>query len=90
MLSQKQLQNVCLSGRHDHKTCRYLYQDDIDYRKWYCAKLLQSKRKKVDDAVSEFTKECKKKGIDPKSRAVPLGDNCQGFPILKHVTQGET
>ena len=90
MLSQKQLQNICLYGNGNHKTCRYLYQDDMDHRKWYCSKLHKTKKQKVDEAVVDFTKECKKKGIDPKTRGVPLGDNCQGFPILKHITQGET
>jgi hypothetical protein len=89
MLSQKQLQNYCLVGVKNYKTCRYLYQDDMDYRKWYCSKLHQSKKDSVDNAVVDFLNECKKKGIDPKTRAVPFGDNCPGFPILKHIVQGE-
>lgn len=90
MLSQKQLQNICLLGRRDNKSCRYLYQDDVDYRKWYCSKLLRGKKERVDGAVDDFIAECKKQGIDPSSRAVPLGDNCPGFPILKHIIQGES
>lgn len=89
MLSQKQLQNICLANRGNNKTCRYLYQDDIDLRKWYCSKKHADKKGKVDGAVADFLKECKNKGIDPKTRGVPLGDNCSGFPILKHIVQGE-
>jgi hypothetical protein len=90
MLSQKQLCNVCLMGKRNCKTCRYLYNDDVHYQKWYCSKLLSVKKKKIDDAVADFLRECKKQGVDPKSKAVPLGDNCQGFPVLKHVVQGES
>lgn len=95
MLSPKQLQNICLlwnavnRSRANHKMCRYLYQDDVDHRKWYCSKLHPSKKDKVDAAVIDYTKDCKKRGVDPKSQLVPLGDNCSGFPILKHILQGE-
>lgn len=89
MLSPKQLKNICLYNQHNHRMCRYLYQDDVDYTRWYCAKLHPSKKDKVDAAVSDFLKDCKKQGTDPKSQSVPLGDNCYGFPILKHIVQGE-
>ena len=90
MLSQKQLRNVCLVSSGNCKTCRYLYNDENDYSKWYCSKKLVSKKQKIDGAVAEFLKECKKQSIDPKSKLVPLGDNCHGYPILKHVVQGES
>lgn len=90
MLSQKHLRNVCLMGRRDQKTCRYLYNDDLDYRKWYCSKLHQIKRNKIDVTIRVFIADSKKKGVDPRTKTVPLGDNCPGFPILKHIIQGET
>ena len=88
MLSLQQCQNICLAGRRDHKTCRYLYQDDLDMKKWHCAKLLPAKRDKIDEAVQDYLSECSRRSKDPKQKAVPLGDNCSGFPILKHVLQG--
>lgn len=90
MLSQKQLNNFCLLGDSNrHKTCRYLYRDDMDPRKWYCCKLHASKKTAIDVAITTLIADCKKAGTNPKSRGVAMGNNCPGFPILKHVVQGQ-
>jgi hypothetical protein len=86
-LSLKQLQDVCLLYSGNYKRCRYLAQDDTDSTKWYCLKK-SSKRSDIDDETYEFLKELKKKGLDASKQGIPLGDNCDGFPILKHIDQG--
>lgn len=66
--------------------CRYLAHDDNDPNIWYCQK--KNKKSEIDDEINEFIKEQKSKGVDPYSVNVPLGNNCEGYPILKHIVQG--
>lgn len=87
MLSKKQLQDVCLLYTLNHQRCRYLAQDDIDWQKWYCLKKT-SKRSDIDVETNEFIADCRKKNQDPKQAGIPLGDNCQGYPVLKFIEQG--
>lgn len=87
-LSQKQLQDVCLLYIGDHRQCRYLAQDDTDSRKWYCLKKKGTDKATIDNRIKQFEEDCRKKGIDPKSQGIPLGDNCGGYVVLKQVEQG--
>jgi hypothetical protein len=86
-LSLKQLQDVCLQQVSDNRKCKYLGQDDNDPSLWHCLKK-SPKKKEIDDEVVDYLKELKKKGIDPHTQNIPLGDNCSGYPILKFVKQG--
>lgn len=64
------------------KTCRYLVNDEIDMHKWYCQKLRPEVKSVVDATISASSR---------KSRArlgIPSGDNCPGYPLLKHIDQG--
>jgi hypothetical protein len=88
MLSSKQLKDVCLAEIHDHRQCRYLAQDEMDWSKWYCCKKVEAKKRKIDAAIDKYLRECKKNGSDPYSNGVPLGDNCAGYPIFRHIQQG--
>ena len=88
MLSNKHLQDVCMAGHHDSRQCRYLAQDEMDWRKWYCHKKMAARKKKIDEAVLQYLDKCKKSGADPHAQGVPLGDNCEGYPILRHIQQG--
>ena len=88
MLSKKQLQNVCLMYDPDHKTCRYIGQDDVDYGKWHCVKHKKNSKDKIDEEVKIFILNCRKKNIDPAQQGMPIGDNCSGYPILKNIEQG--
>jgi hypothetical protein len=88
MLSQKQLEHVCLAWDQSSKTCRYLRQDDNDPQKWYCLKHRLREKNKIDEKVQEYLEECLSKGIDPDNGVMPLGDNCSGYSVLKHVVQG--
>ena len=88
MLSLKQLQNVCMAYSGDAKQCRYLEQDDTDGSKWYCRKSRKEDRAKIDKKLSEVVADFKKRKIDPTKQGIPLGDNCTGYPFLKHIPQG--
>ena len=87
MLSKKQLQDVCLLYSGDTRRCRFLTQDESDYSKWHCLKLT-SRKNDIDVEVSEFIKECRRKGQDPLKSNLPLGDNCGGYPVMKNIEQG--
>jgi len=86
-LSLKQLQDVCLLYASDYRRCRYLGQDENDPSIWQCLKK-SLKKKEIDDEAADYLKELKKKGIDPKTQGIPLGDNCSGYPIFKYLKQG--
>lgn len=87
MLSQKQLKDVCLMYDGTYAKCRYLAQDDSDYTKFYCLKK-SPKGAEIDVELTEFVKETQKKGKDPLKANIALGDNCDGYPILKFLVQG--
>jgi len=86
-LSLKQLQDVCLIYTNDSRKCKYLAQDDSNASVWYCLKK-SSKKAEVDDETSDYLKDLKKKGVDPRKQGTPLGDNCDGYPILRYIKQG--
>ncbi|RDJ35272.1 MAG: hypothetical protein DWQ19_10685 [Crenarchaeota archaeon] len=87
MLSKKQVENVCMNGCGSDE-CRYLDSDDYDYGKFYCVKHRINQKQKIDQIVAEFIADCASKGIDPADQGDPIGDNCSGYPYLKHVEQG--
>ena len=72
----------------DHRMCRYLRDDGQRYNTHYCIKLRSNDKKKIDSRVHDFVRECRKKGEDPNKHNVPLGNNCAGYPVLKHIQQG--
>jgi len=82
-LSNKHLGEVCLLHHPDPtRTCRYLLNDELDASKWYCQKLRPEAKGQIDASVADLGK---------KARAqlrIPCGDNCPGYPLLKHVQQG--
>jgi hypothetical protein len=86
-LSLRQLQDVCLINANDSRTCKYAARDEKDHSLWFCLKK-SSKKAEVDDEVEDELKNLKKKGLDPKRQRMPLGDNCAGYPILRHIKQG--
>ena len=87
-LSQKQLEDVCLLHVGDSGTCRYLRSDETYYNTFCCMKLRPNEQKKIDLKIGQFVRDCRKKNVNPHSANVPLGDNCAGYPVLKHVQQG--
>jgi len=46
------------------------------------------RKKQIDASVDKLLDECKRKGLDPEAQGVPMGDNCDGYPILKYLEQG--
>lgn len=87
MLSQKQLKDVCLLNDGTYKKCRYLSQDESDFSKYYCLKKTANAQH-IDIELDDFVRESLSKGKDPKKDNVPLGNNCNGYPLLRHLEQG--
>lgn len=86
-LSKKQLTDKCLAFQNTSSKCRYCAQDDDDWNKHYCLKK-SSQKADCDVEVESFIRETRKKGNDPYKEMFPLGDNCPGYPITKHIEQG--
>lgn len=73
-LSSNQLNDICLLNSDDSsKTCRYLKNDELERDKWYCQKLNVLTKSKIDKNIRHLSFK---------------GDNCSGYPLLKHITQG--
>lgn len=73
-LSLNQLNDICLLNSEDSsKTCRYLKNDELEEDKWYCQKLNISMKNKIDKNIGNLRFK---------------GDNCSGYPLLKHIAQG--
>ena len=88
MLSKKHLEDVCLIYNQDHRTCRYLAQDELDWSKWHCYKCVPAMKHKLDCTLAKKIAEAKKRGADPKQLGQAMGDNCSGYPIFNHLEQG--
>ncbi len=86
-LSKKQLQDKCLLYDGTHKKCKYLAQDDNDWSKYYCLKK-SPKKSEIDVETDAFVREARKKGKDPRKEGLSLGDNCEGYPVMKYLEQG--
>lgn len=83
-LSLKQLEFVCLFENTDGKKCRYLALDSEDAKDWVCLKKT-SKKKVIDKEVNDYKLIMKNYISDDMP---PMGDNCEGFPVMKHLIQG--
>jgi hypothetical protein len=77
MLKIEHLDKFCLYNK-SHEKCRYLAEDENDKKKYYCLKKTD-KAPQIDYEVAGFLIDCSKNKIDPKSKNVPLGDNCDGL-----------
>lgn len=91
MLSKKHLNDICLLGGINGKPfrqCRYLAQDDKDWGVYYCVKHKKAEKAKIDKKIAQFLQECAQNKKDPRQENCPVGNNCDGYPILKHVEQG--
>ena len=84
-LSNKHVVDVCLCY-FAKEQCRYL--DSGDDGKYYCLKQSPSDKKTVDRKLKETLEEYIKDGGDINDLELPIGNNCKGYPILKHVEQG--
>jgi|688.fasta_scaffold276092_2 hypothetical protein len=87
MISEKHLQDVCMA-HCGSKTCRYLYNDELDPNQWHCNKLRPIEKSKIDNYITNFIKDCSKRKVNPKKLNQPLGDNCEGLLLLKNIKQG--
>lgn len=82
-LTLRHLGEVCLLHHPDAtKTCRYLVNDELDPSKWYCLKMRSESKSQIDLAVASASRKLRIKS------GMPSGDNCEGYPLLKHMPQG--
>jgi hypothetical protein len=82
-LTIKHLGEVCLLHHPDPtKTCRYLVNDELYPDKWYCMKLRPDAKDQIDDHIAASSRKSRIRS------GVPSGDNCEGYPLLKHMPQG--
>lgn len=90
MLTELQLEQVCLAYCGSSKCCRYLHADEDDSAKFVCVKLKKSEKKKIDQKIDSFVSDSVHHGVDPNSRpdSMPMGDNCPGYLLLRYVEQG--
>lgn len=86
-LSKGQVSDVCLLGQGTQQ-CRYLAEDDVVRNMFYCLKKSKDKKDKIDVEVSSLVKDLKRRGKDIDAQNIPVGNNCGGYIILKHVEQG--
>jgi hypothetical protein len=86
-LSKDQVSDVCLLGQGTQQ-CRYLAEDDVVRNMFYCLKKSKDKKEKIDVEVSSLVKDLKRKGKDIDAQNIPVGNNCSGYIILKHIEQG--
>jgi len=86
-LTKKHVKDICLWYASNFRTCKYCTQDELDPSKFYCLKQ-SSKKAIVDSEVKEYFKKMINSNQDPKKQGLPLGDNCQGYPIMKYLEQG--
>jgi hypothetical protein len=87
-LTKKQVNDVCfISG--GSKQCRYLDEDIDEHGNVVnLCKKLSPDRQIIDSELIDFFKDMKTSGQDPFKQGVPLGDNCQGYIVLKTKQQG--
>lgn len=83
-LTLRQIEDVCLEGEGAQQ-CRYLGEDSSF--KFYCMKKT-AVRDDIDAEVSDFVLRTKAKGVDPDILGHPIGDNCKGYTLFRHLTQG--
>lgn len=82
-LTKRHLAEVCLLHHPDPtKTCRYLVNDELEPDKWYCQKLRDEAKKQIDEHMSATNRKSRLRS------GIPSGDNCEGYPLLKHMQQG--
>jgi len=86
-LSKNHLNDVCLLYHGLSEQCRYLEEDPNTWV-FHCIKQRAGRKLIIDTNVAKLVEECRKKGLDPEAQGISLGDNCEGFPLLKHKEQG--
>ena len=79
-LTQKHIIDICMINSPS-ACCRYLDEDQDETGKivHLCKKKMINEKKIIDEEIQEFLDKCAEDGIDPKSKRIALGDNCQGY-----------
>ena len=80
-LSDLQVLHVCKMNASSSQTCRYLSEDIIVQGSFQCLKLTGQKLV-IDEAVADYV------STSVSQDDVPIGDNCPGYPVLRHAIVG--
>lgn len=80
MLTNRQVVDICQLGQGKSQ-CKYLSKDEDE--KWVCCKLHPFLKRQAEDKLVNI-----KKFVGRPSTAIPAGDNCQGYLMLKYIQQG--
>lgn len=84
-LTPAHVRDVCLLNQ-GYKQCIYLEEGD-DFNTFYCKKH-SSEKKYIEEDRDKVLEQLKKRGIPIIKTTHPLGDNCQGYIMLKVLPQG--
>jgi hypothetical protein len=83
-LSKLHVINVCKKDNGKNE-CRYLSEDEIKDGVFQCKKLSPEKII-IDEEVDEYLR--RKRNYGRNENDYSLGDNCKGYPVLRHKEVG--
>lgn len=92
-LSQNHIVDVCDAYSHDGNKCRYLDEELVEDSSGnlsvvhICRKKSPDKQA-IDDDLQRSVNEHIANGMDPAQSGLAMGDNCDGYVILKTTPQG--
>ena len=91
-LTEKQIKDVCDIYGGSNK-CRYMEEDIVeddngDMNIVYVCKKKSPDRTVIDQDMIAQIMNCKTNGIDPHDAGIAMGDNCDGYVVLKTKPQG--
>lgn len=75
--------NVCKQGQGSAE-CRYLEEDGVLFPGTYQCLKSSPHKKIIDEEVEHYQKRHRQR----KNDDVPMGDNCKGYPVLRHKSVG--
>lgn len=91
-LTEKQIKDVCdIYGGNNR--CRYMEEDiveddDGNMSVIYVCRKKSPDKSNIDQTVVAQIIDCKNQGINPHDSGIAMGDNCDGYVVLKTQPQG--
>lgn len=91
-LTERQIKDVCdIYGGSNR--CRYMDEelvddDNGDFNIVYVCRKKSPDKNMIDQHLVSQINDCKLNGTDPHQAGISMGDNCDGFVVLKTKPQG--
>lgn len=91
-LTERQIKDVCdIYGGSNR--CRYMDEELIedsngDLNIVYVCRRKSPDKQAIDQQLIAQIADCKSNGVDPHDAGIPMGDNCDGYVVLKTKPQG--